>query len=48
MLSRASQKGDSALTQQVVNQHLWHNGRDVHHVNEGEVTEQEVHGSVET
>lgn len=37
VLSCASHKGDGPLIQQVVYQHLRHNGGDVHHVDEGEV-----------
>lgn len=47
MLGSASCKRYGPLAQDLVNQHFWHNGRNVQDVHEGELTEQVVHGSVE-
>ena len=47
VLGCTGDKGDGPLAHEIINQHLGHNGGNVHHVNEGEVAEQEVHRSVE-
>lgn len=40
-------KGDGPFAHKVINQYLRHNSGDIHHVDEGEVAEEEIHGGVE-
>lgn len=47
VLGCTGKEGDGPLAHKIINQHLGNNGGDEHHVNEGQVAEQEIHGGVE-
>lgn len=47
-LYATTHKRDRLLSREEVDCHLWHNVADQHEVHEGELTEEEVHGYVES
>ena len=47
-LYHASQEGDGFIFFKHIEQHLWHNGRGVTEIHQGQVAEEKVHGSVKS